>query len=251
MTAPGPQLLVSVRDPEEARVAIRSGVQILDIKEPTAGSLGMAPLATISGILDVARHWPSPPAVSAALGEVLEWPSQRTIELPAGLTFLKLGLAGLGTVPDWQCRWLAVRDQINRQFPFQEHRPEWVAVAYVDHLTANAPPPSEVVTAARLTGCQGVLFDTWSKSSGTLLDGMSGRDLRSQIARIRSLGMFAAAAGRLTPSALPAVVEAGADIVAVRSAACVCGDRSGRIDPAAIRNLQAILGYRPPVEVCS
>lgn len=251
MTAPGPQLLVSVRDPEEARVAIRSGVQILDIKEPTAGSLGMAPPATISGILDVARHWPSPPAVSAALGEVIEWPSRRAVELPSGLAYVKLGLAGLGTAPDWQGRWLAVRDQIDRQAQPQVHGPAWVAVAYVDHLSANAPPPSEVIAAAHRTGCRGVLFDTWSKASGTLLDRMSVRELRSLIARIRDLGMFAAAAGRLTPSALPAVVEAGADIVAVRSAACVCGDRSGRIDPAAIRNLQAILGYRPPVEVCS
>lgn len=251
MTFPCPQLLVSVRDPEEARVAIQFGVPILDIKDPTAGSLGMASPATICRILDVARQSPFRPMVSAALGEVIEWPSRRAVELPSGLAYVKLGLAGLGTAPDWQGRWLAVRDQINRQMQPHEHRPAWVAVAYVDHLSANAPPPNEVITAAHLTGCRGVLFDTWSKASGTLLDRMSARELRWLIARIRDLGMFAAAAGRLTPSALPAVVEAGADIVAVRSAACVCGDRSGRIDPAAIRNLQAILGYRPPVEVCS
>ena len=69
-----PRLLISVRDLDEAQAALHGGCDILDIKEPHRGSLGMAPLDTIQQIVAYARReYPSVP-ITAALGEALDYP---------------------------------------------------------------------------------------------------------------------------------------------------------------------------------
>ena len=45
-----PKLLVSVRTIEEARAALAGGADIIDIKEPTRGSLGRADEAVLTSI---------------------------------------------------------------------------------------------------------------------------------------------------------------------------------------------------------
>lgn len=67
------QLLVSVRNAEEAVQAADSGADIIDVKEPEFGSLGFAGGATIREVVDaVAGRIP----VSAALGECLDWTTE-------------------------------------------------------------------------------------------------------------------------------------------------------------------------------
>ena len=68
-----PQLLVSVRNPEEALLAVRGGADIVDVKEPSAGPLGMAPLDTLRHILQTFENIPQPPPLSFALGELRDW----------------------------------------------------------------------------------------------------------------------------------------------------------------------------------
>src|SRR5262245_26134710 len=68
-----PQLLVSVRDVAEARAALTGGADIIDIKEPRRGPLGMAKPAVMAEIVaGVGGRAP----VSAALGELHEWTSE-------------------------------------------------------------------------------------------------------------------------------------------------------------------------------
>ena len=52
-----PRLLVSVRDTAEARCVLQSGADILDVKEPTNGPLGMASIETISEIARSVTEW--------------------------------------------------------------------------------------------------------------------------------------------------------------------------------------------------
>src|SRR2546422_749077 len=97
-----PQLLVSVRNSVEACEALAGGCQILDVKEPRRGSLGMADPAEMVAILEVAHRTAPGLPVSAALGEAREWSPERAIPvLPAGLDYVKLGTAGLAACEDW------------------------------------------------------------------------------------------------------------------------------------------------------
>ena len=51
-----PKLLVSVRSSHEAQMAIDVGVDVIDIKEPSAGALGAASPAVIHEIVRFVAH---------------------------------------------------------------------------------------------------------------------------------------------------------------------------------------------------
>src|SRR3984893_8146145 len=88
-------LLVSVRSPVEAQLALRAGAALIDVKEPARGSLGRADDALIAGVV---RAVAGRRTVSAALGELVEYPAPPQVE---GLSFVKWGLAGTNG-SDWR-----------------------------------------------------------------------------------------------------------------------------------------------------
>jgi uncharacterized protein (UPF0264 family) len=117
-----PALLVSVRDASEARQAVAGGCDVLDVKEPSRGPLGMADPATIAGIAQVRDELGVDLPLSIALGEAVNWESDQRAAgfIPAGghqskdsareplhAQFIKLGTARLGSDPDWAGRFRA------------------------------------------------------------------------------------------------------------------------------------------------
>ncbi|MFV0443635.1 MAG: (5-formylfuran-3-yl)methyl phosphate synthase [Planctomycetaceae bacterium] len=231
-----PRLLVSVRNADEARLAIAAGVDLLDCKEPLNGPLGRPDAATIRQII-VARDELAPwLAVSAALGELAEWQSAATVPTGDFLNdpapnLVKVGLAGVASQPHWIDQWRRVRDRIDvgTAQPVVH-----VAVCYADWRAAGAPNPDAVVAAAIATECKGVLFDTWSKTGGNLLSILSVQSLAPVLRTIRSAGLFAALAGGLRLQDLSALRLMNFDILAVRGAACVSGNRIDRISAGQI-----------------
>ncbi len=92
------QLLVSVRGVEEAEAALAGGAHVIDVKEPSRGSLGRADDAVVEAVIrSVAGRRP----VSAACGELLE---SCAPPVSAGLSYLKWGLAGCASLRDWRDR---------------------------------------------------------------------------------------------------------------------------------------------------
>lgn len=210
------QLLVSVRSAREAEIALAGGADIIDVKEPARGSLGAADAAVMS---EVVAHVDGRKPVSAALGE---WNELRVIPRVAGLTWCKVGLAGLRSDSavegvDWRAG-LRVRVGNART----------VAVTYADWRTCGAPDPDAVAEAAAAQACPAVLVDTHDKRRGNLLDLWTAAELRSYIEQVRGRGMLIAVAGSLTFSALEDVLSLSPDIVAVRGAVCG-GDRGGDV----------------------
>lgn len=130
------QLLVSVRSAAEARAALDGGAALVDVKEPSRGSLGRAE-ATVWA--EVAAACGSNVAVSFALGEVDEHADGDPVPaVPPGAALVKLGLRsqGLAGRADWEDRWAAARERFDRA----AGRPlPWVAVAYADARSASAP----------------------------------------------------------------------------------------------------------------
>lgn len=240
--APRPRLLVSVRTVAEARAALEGGAAIIDVKEPSHGSLGMAAVTTIAEIASCVQREAARVPLSAALGELVDWDRAHLPRLPDALNYLKLGLSQMGQRRDWLERWAQVRLDVDGSRP----RPQrWIAVAYVDWQSASAPRPEAVIHAARDAGCAGVLFDTWSKHSGRLSDWASREQLRDWRGALSAAGMLMAVAGRLTVGVLEHALSAAPDVVGIRSAACRGGSRQDRV------TAEAVLGFRQALQAVS
>jgi uncharacterized protein (UPF0264 family) len=233
-----PQLLVSVRSVMEAHSALAGGAGILDVKEPIHGSLGMADPVVINEICHALRDVISVGSglgsnrrpLSVALGELRDWIERTEVPaLPGEVTFAKLGLGQLAKQADWPEEWTRVRAKFDRlrAVPLR-----WVAVAYADEQVAESPPLDRILAAAVETGCAGMLIDTYSKTGRTILDFLPPSTLRTAADHCHRNGLFFAVAGGVTIESLGTLREIGADIIAIRSAACPAANRQSTIESA-------------------
>lgn len=224
------KLLVSVRSEDEARLAQASGASIIDVKEPGQGPMGRAAFSVWRHVRGaVGADVP----VSVALGELTEWVGPSSPVLPDdawdGISFRKLGLAGVGS--DWPVLWENLRARLD-----EASGSPWIAVIYADWQAARSPRPEEILSVAHeSTTIKGVLVDTWNKghrprvapANHVWLDRFS-RDRRGKILAI---------AGSLGLDTIPGLESLAPDIVAVRGAACVGGDRRAGIDAMRVTTL--------------
>ncbi|MDB5339137.1 MAG: hypothetical protein JWN70_4756 [Planctomycetaceae bacterium] len=237
-----PRLLVSVRNVEEAAAAIRGGCDILDVKEPNRGSLGMASPMVWQQITEFVHSHAPHIVVTAALGEVYEYQLADALgELPAtvpAMDLVKLGTAELGATAAWQQTLRETRAAISHKLT---PKTEWVAVAYADWEAAEAPSPSEVIAEALGAGCRGVLFDTYEKDGRGLLDWITTETLQLAAQQLHERGLFLALAGSLKLDDLAELKTVPADIIAIRGAACAGGLRTDSIHEQAVREFRTAL----------
>ena len=213
-------LLISVKDAHEARIALESGADLIDIKDPHY-ALGRCDQQTWSQVCHlVCGQRP----VSLALGELLsDWPCS---PIPARLEidFLKIGLAGCGEVDEWERAWADALAELPA-------RAKNVAVAYVDWQRASSPTPDEVLSAATRLGCHAFLLDTFDKRQGSLFDHLSLQQAGALVGAAREHGFLSVLGGSISLETLDQAISLSPDFVAIRGAACR-DDRAGRIDGA-------------------
>lgn len=223
------ELIVSVRDAAEARIALAGGATLLDVKEPSRGSLGRADDLAVAAVLDDALGVP----VSAAMGE---WRDHDGGEVPhlERLTFVKWGLADAPA--DWCERLATARTRVEA-----DSRCRVVLAAYADHRRANAPPPADVVHHALHERYTAVLFDTCHKDGTSLLDWLSAQEVHELAASCHAAGVRVALAGGLGRRQIEHLAGVRPDWFAVRGAACEHGRRDGHLDEGRVRALAELV----------
>lgn len=215
-------LLVSVTSAEEATAAVQAGVDLIDVKDPARGPLGVAHHETASAVLAAVG---GAVPVSAALGE---WTPNAITEahwhLKLPLAYVKWGLAGYGHPAGFGEDLLETR----RRVP---ETTEVVAVAYADWEAADCPPPAELVKFAKRYRYRAFLFDTFTKDGSTLLDHLPVPELTEWIASLKRSGVTVAVGGSVQFEQVKKLKGVGADYLAVRGAVCVGGKRDAALDP--------------------
>lgn len=214
-------LLVSVRTAVEAEIALAGGAGLIDVKDPSRGSLGRADDATIAAVVRIVD---GRRPVSAALGELTECAAQPCCP---GLHFVKWGLAGLG-----QRGW---RRTLTKRW--RETGPQTVIAGYADWQCAAAPPVDDVVDFACERPGNVLLLDTHCKDPArlslqrrpTLLDWLTVDDVLEITERCRQAHVRVALAGSLGPTQIAALLPARPDWFAVRGAVCEGADRGGAV----------------------
>jgi uncharacterized protein (UPF0264 family) len=227
-------LLVSVRNRDEAEIALAGGADVIDVKEPSRGSLGAADAETIAAIVAaVAGRAP----ISVAAGELLDWPATNCTQfidaVAERVSYVKFGLAGCIDEHNWSARWRSAIDAFRGTV-------QPVAVAYADWQAARAPAPADVLAHADACGCPVLLIDTWSKSVGNLFDRLPAESVTELARGVRATGIHLVLAGSLKQSSLVEAVRYRPSLLAVRGAACEV-DRSGTISLSRVVALRAML----------
>lgn len=231
-----PRLLVSVKDAQECQAAIQGGAEIVDIKDPSRGSLGRCDEAEIQKIAETARSLGSGIPLTAALGELREWKAtEPPLKLPAEIGFVKVGLSGCAEQRDWPTRWRQLRERFSGRL-------SWVVVVYADYEAARAPSPGQILEAAGETSSDAVLIDTFHKAGRSLTEIVPLKDLEALANRVHEMGLPLAVAGSLRISDLPRIKSISPEIIAVRSAACVDGNRGGPICPHRVEQIREQIG---------
>ena len=223
------QLLVSVRSADEVEAALSGGADWIDVKEPSAGPLGRAALATLE---EVVRQVQGRAKVSAALGELREGAAE-PIALGSGPALVKWGLSGLALDAQWPKRWRKACAMLPRSV-----RP--VAVIYADWREANAPSPDEVIEEAVQLPCAAVLIDTYHKDRGSLLRHLEHAEIERLMGKCGEAQLPVALAGSLASEDIASLLPLRPGIIAVRTAACD-GGRAGTVSAARVRALADLL----------
>lgn len=169
-TATACQWLVSVRDLSEANLAVAYGVDILDLKEPSEGSLSPVSI----GIWKELSSWSSQtrglgtacaaehPQLSAALGESEQATSIAPF-LPAEFAFAKAGPSDIQSESQLTGLWDTLRSQLPSSV-------ELVAVAYADHDAARSLSAATILNLAARSGFRRILLDTFDKHHGSAIE---------------------------------------------------------------------------------
>jgi uncharacterized protein (UPF0264 family) len=226
-------LLVSVRSADEARTALAGGADLIDVKEPSLGSLGRADAAVCKEVLAaIGRRVPA----SIALGELNERADPGSGLVLDGFRYAKVGLAACGRQAGWVPRW----EQSIRGLPASVIP---VAVVYADWYTCGAPRPDQVIWHARALGCGVVLFDTSDKTQGDLACRLDSAQLQRLTQTVRRHGMQVVLGGSLDMVSIPSMLELQPDYIAVRGAACR-GDRTNRVDRSCVQRIADLVHAR-------
>lgn len=222
------QVLVSITNAREARLAAANQIEWIDLKSPTNGPLGAASPDTQRKVLAEGL----PGTLSLACGEI----DQPFAQVQPGFHFAKLGLSGLGLAVDWRQRWRRWAEQLpSRCVP--------VVVSYADWSVCQGLALDQAIQFARAQNTQYVLIDTFDKMGPGLISGLarwplfSGADpvsnpqqaIQQAVDWAQHRGIRLVWAGKLTLADAELLAHTGAEVAGFRSAICR-RERAGEID---------------------
>ena len=234
------KLLVSPVDLREAGLVARAGVDILDLKNVKEGSLGANFPWVLARI--IAKFRRSPVKFSAAIGDLDFKPGSAALAAYAaasiGADYVKGGLYGVRT----EARALQLAAAVVKGVKTADPRAMAVISGYADWRRFGGLAPWPLVRAAKKAGADVVMLDTAVKDGRSLFDNMTGAEIARFISLARAAGLKTALAGSVKSSHLPAIRALRPDIVGLRGAVCLGGDRSRSVCPRRLASIRGLMG---------
>jgi uncharacterized protein (UPF0264 family) len=232
-------LLISPINTDEALEAIEGGADIVDVKNPKEGSLGASFPWIIKGVREMT---PEDMLVSATLGDVPYKPGTVSLAamgaLVSGADYIKVGLYGTKNYGEA----LEVMENVVRTVLENSSDVVVVASGYADAHLVGAIDPMEIPKVAAEAGADLAMVDTAVKDGKTLFDFMDIDDLQKFVNEIHDYGLKSALAGSVKKDQLKPLYDINCDVVGVRGAACIGGDRNtGKIHRSAVAELKNMI----------
>ncbi len=230
------RLLVSPRDAQEALSAVEGEADIIDVKNPSEGSLG----ANFPWqIVEIVEALPDNIEVSAAIGDLDFKPGTASLAAyglsQLGVDYVKAGLLGVAN----QKQALIMVEHLAQAT--RGSACKLVIAGYAEFADIGCVSPYELPEIARRTDAHGVMMDTARKNGVSLLEHHGLQRLQGFVDDAHSAGLIAALAGSLKMEDIKLLKSIKPDIIGVRSVVCD-GDRVlGRISPEKVRSVKNII----------
>ncbi|MCS4541439.1 MAG: (5-formylfuran-3-yl)methyl phosphate synthase [Euryarchaeota archaeon] len=226
-------LLVSPKNKQEAIEAIAGGAHIIDVKNPSEGSLG----ANFPWIIKEIRELTPPTIdVSATIGDLDYKPgtaAQAALGAAfAGANYVKLGLFGKMT----EDQAIDLVDKVVSAVNLFSPEIKVAVAGYADAHRIGAIEPMLVPTITSKAKAHVAMIDTAIKDGKSTFDFLKETQLKIFIENAHRLGLIAALAGNLQKNDLIRVWKLKVDIAGVRTAVCKNG-RNGKVDRELVREL--------------
>lgn len=236
-------LMVSVQNTPEALEAVKGGADIVDVKnlqEALVGSAHPGIAAEVRAAVPAEKH------VSITLGVV---PNQEgTVAMAvyaAGMlnaTSVKVGFMKTSYE-------LAVSILRASRKALKGTETKLIGSLFADNPLYEGLDPCLMIELAKEGRCDGFLIDTLTKDGRNLFDFISEDDLRQMVFQGKELGMSTALSGHLRLQDVDELARINPDIVGVRGAVCMKGDRSTAVAWEAVAEFKHELDLRKSGEI--
>lgn len=230
------QLLISVTNVEEARIALRHGADFIDLKDPGSGALGALPLAVVSEVVDFVSSQSDidKKTTSATIGDLPMDPQLIHDQVMAlaetGVDIVKIGFF---TEPDSSLNYQPCLDKLRT---VAEAGIKLIAV-----LFAEFEYPDSLISAIKQSGFYGVMLDTAHKNGATFLDYYSKTKVEKFAGSVRAYELLFGLAGSLKLQHVKMVKEINPDYIGFRGGVCSGNQRIFKLDAGKIIAIRKIM----------
>ncbi|MFK8067013.1 MAG: (5-formylfuran-3-yl)methyl phosphate synthase [Gammaproteobacteria bacterium] len=213
--------LASVRSVDEAMIAIKNGVDIIDLKEPDQGALGAVPFKVMREVVSKVN---GERLVSATVGD-LPCEPLRVADMvrrvaDTGVDLVKVGLFDPLSENVEDLLW-AISRQSTKGI---------IIVAFADQY-----PGDQIIDSVADAGLAGIMLDTADKNMGSLRQVMNDQKIGQFILNAKKQNLITGLAGSLRQEDIVPLAKHKPDYLGFRGALCDGHQRKTDLDESLLK----------------
>jgi uncharacterized protein (UPF0264 family) len=224
--------LISVICEQEAVLSLKKEISILDIKNPSEGSLGASFPWVIEKIVSLRNEMNPNVVISATLGDWDFTPGAASLAArglaSCNVDYIKLGLYGIANQEQASIMLSSVVKSIKNV----NDKIKVVAAGYADYKKTNGIDYETLINASRGLNVDSVMLDTAIKDGSTLFDYLQMNQIQDFVKKAHLSGLQVALAGALNLDSIHELFNMNnrPDVIGVRGVLCSDSDRTQCID---------------------
>ncbi len=219
------KVLISIRSFEELIPAIEGGADIIDLKNPSEGSLG----ASFPWLIKKIRNHGNDFTLSVAIGDMPNLPGTAALAASGAATcgadIVKVGLLGPCSFKEG----ITLLKSVVKAVKEVNQNILVVGAGYGDSKIFNGIESLDIPTICNSAGADVAMLDTYIKDGRKLFHYINSEQLRKFVNKAHEFQLLAALAGSIEPKDIYSLYDLGADVIGFRGAVCSGSDRENGV----------------------
>ena len=219
------KVLISIRSFEELLPAIEGGANIIDLKNPSEGSLG----ASYPWLIKKIRNYGEDFTLSVAIGDMPNLPGTASLAASGAATcgadIIKIGLLGPKSFEDG----VKLLKSVVKAVKTVDQNILVVGAGYADFKLFKGINSMDIPAICNSAGADVAMLDTYTKDGRKLFNFIDSEKLRKFVNKAHKYNLIVALAGSLGSEDMKKLYDLGSDIIGFRGAVCSESDRKNGI----------------------